>query len=65
MGWLRDASQGLQEGQQAARATEAGYCRVLLSLCDAVVPMTPAVAESVGDLTRAERFSHAVWAIGT
>ena len=65
MGWLRDASRGLPQEQQAARAPEARCCRVLRSPCAAVVPTTSAEAEVISGSTSDAYFGRALCVVGT
>eukprot|EP00966_Prymnesium_polylepis_P152529 3523169-Prymnesium_polylepis.1 len=57
MGWPLDASRGLPQGQQAARAPKARCDRVLCRCCATTIPIASAVAEVATDSTLVAHFS--------
>ena len=63
MDLLRDASRGLLQDQEAARAPEDRSCRVQCDASAAVVPTTSAVAEGVIVSTLDAHFACALHAI--
>ena len=65
MGWLRDASRGLLQDQEAARAPQARCGRVKCGASVAAVPTASAVAEGVNGSTPDAHLGRAIYAVRT
>eukprot|EP00966_Prymnesium_polylepis_P091145 2109660-Prymnesium_polylepis.1 len=63
MGWPLDASRGLPQEQQVARAPKARCDRALCSYCAATMPIGSAVAEVATDSTLVAHLSLAHLAV--